>query len=94
MATIIDYFKNLKQKRQEKSELRQKLKHFNKRFNELDAAMERLISDHMVVESMEEYYSYIDKYIFCRDANEYNYCKDYIKSKVRKGYRRYDDERL
>ena len=70
MAIIIDYFKNLTQKRQEKSELRQKLKHFNKRFNELDAAMERLISDHMVVESMEEYYSINSQHLGLRKRHD------------------------
>ena len=94
MARIKDFFKNLKQKRQERRELRQNLRRFHKRFQELEVAMDKLISDHMVVKSIEDYYTLIDNYISCRDAKEYNYCKNYINSKVRKGYLRYDDERL
>jgi hypothetical protein len=84
----------LEKLRLEKQELSENLVSFHKRFNELDAAMGRLVSEHMVVNSIEEYYSYISDYVNCRNSSEYNYCKNYIKSKIRNGYKRFDDERL
>jgi len=64
------------------------------RKEELRVNMDRLISEHMVVNSLEEFYSYIPTYVDHLAAWEYDYCKDYMKKKVQRGYYRYDEERL
>ena len=94
MRRIREFFNTIKEKKEEKHKLKVNLELFHTRLHKLEVAMDLLVSDHMVMESIEDYYPYINKYIDCKDDNEYNYCKDYINSKVRKGYLRYDDERL
>jgi hypothetical protein len=65
------------------------------RDEELDKAMERLLKNHMVADSLDELYTYIPLYVGGSASKEdYEYCKRMLKGKVLKGMRRYDDERL
>jgi len=66
-----------------------------RRIPELQAAMDRLMKEHMVISKIEDLYELISMYIFCWDKQEDDYCKDYInKQYLSKAYGRYDDERL
>lgn len=65
------------------------------RDEELDKAMEQLLKNHMVADSLDELYTYIALYVGGSASKEdYEYCKRVLKGKVLKGMRRYDDERL
>jgi hypothetical protein len=68
--------------------------HRDQRLSELNMAMDKLIAEHMVVNSIQDYHGQINSYAYMRDSNEYEYCKNYIQSKVNKSYERYDNERL
>ncbi len=94
MNSIIRVFRNIKLKRKQRQEVKNKMKIFNTRIKELEAAMNILISEHMTPASIEELYLHISYYVVRRDKWEKDYCKDYIRKKMYKGYHRYDDERL
>lgn len=65
------------------------------RQQDLDKAMERLIKNHMVADSLDELYTYISLYAGGNISKEdYDYCKHVLKEKALKGMRRYDDERF
>ena len=94
MTGIAKFFHEMNLKRKKRREIRQKMRMFDTRTKELEAAMNQLISEHMTPSSVEELYFYITLYVNCQNAWENEYCKDYIKKIVRKGYLRYDKERL
>jgi hypothetical protein len=61
----------------------------------LDNAMEQLLRNHMVADSLDELYTYISLYAGGNISKEdYEYCKYVLKEKALKGMRRYDNERL
>ena len=45
----------------------------------LEAAMDRLMREHMVISKIEDLYELTSMYILCWDKQENDYCKDYIK---------------
>ncbi len=91
---MLSLFKNINLKRKQRREVKKKMSIFSARIKELEAAMDRLISEHMTPASIEELYLYISYYVECRDKWENDYCKDYIRKRVHRSYlRQYDDGR-
>ena len=64
------------------------------RTTELESSMNRLLKRHGWAPSIQSLYSHIPDYIIYQNDWEEDYCKNYLKKRVRKGYRRYDKERL
>ena len=64
-----------------------------RRIPELQAAMDHLMKEHMVISKIEDLYELTSMYILCWDKQENDYCRDYInKQYFSKAYRKYDDE--
>jgi hypothetical protein len=77
-----------------KQEAKARLKAYFQRVEELEAAMDKLLVDHPTAQGFNDWFLYISVYTPCKQLWEDQYCRDYIRQKVRKGYKRYDEERL
>ena len=64
------------------------------RLSQLEQAMDKLVKEHPVFNKIEDSYSFINMYMSCRNADESEYCRQYLKKRYLSGYRRYDKERL
>jgi len=67
---------------------------YQNRLAELESAMDRLFADNKVITSLDDIYLLIHKYTSCRNPEELNHCRTYLKKKYSRGYLRYDKERL
>ena len=63
------------------------------RLGELEKAMDKLVKEHPVLNKIEDSYLMINSYISCKNADEYEYCRKYLRKRYLKSYRRYDKER-
>ena len=63
------------------------------RLGEIEKAMDKLVKDHAVLNRIEDSYSLIDLYITCKNDDEYEHCRKYLKKRYLKSFKRYDKER-
>jgi len=85
-------FDRWKRQRQEKAELKNRLKIFNARTKQLEEAMDKLYSEHMSIAKINDVYLLMSSYVQTPEKWEHDYCKDYITKKYSGAYDRYDKE--
>ncbi len=62
--------------------------------NNIEDAMDKLISENPLINTIDEAYQKIPLYYTCSSKEEEEYCRAILHRKYYGGYRRYDDERL
>ena len=78
-----------------KDHLKRELQPYLKALSQLEDSMDRLLREHPVAATLDDFFDYIHVYSGrSLSPAEYDYCKDIIKRRVYKGMGRYDDERL
>lgn len=101
---VIEYRKEKKEEKKERREIENRMEPLKNKYTpeveeqlrlrEAEKAMDKLVREHGWVAKIEDAYLMISSYFVCKNSEELEHCKEYLRKKYYPGYQSYDNERL